>query len=101
MPRNVLPHVQAIILCDHIYRDDETGKCVLAGTFNRVFLEEFPGEYHPASIYLNLTDFSGHHVIQFRFMRLADQKVLDESPRFPIQHENRREPHECHGLSEN
>ena len=95
MPRHVLPHVQAVILCDHIYRDDETGKCVLAGTFNRVFLEDFPGEYHPAAIYLNLSDFAGRHVIQFRFVRLHDQKILDESPPFPIQHDDRREPHEC------
>ncbi len=95
MPRNVLPQVQAIVLCDHIYRDDETGKCVLAGTFNRVFLEEFPGNYHPASIYLNLSDFHGQHVVQFRFVRLADQKVIDESPQFPIAHDDRREPHEC------
>lgn len=95
MPRQVLPQVQAIVLCDHIYRDDETGKCVLAGTFNRVFLEEFPGEYQPASIYLNLSDFHGQHAIQFRFVRLSDQKIIDESPKFPIAHDDRREPHEC------
>ena len=95
MPNQVLPNVQAIILCDHIYRDDETGKCVLAGTFNRVFLEQVPGEYHPASIYLNLTDFHVQHSIQFRFIRLTDQAILDESPQFVFSHDDRREPHEC------
>lgn len=92
---NVLPHVQAIVLCDHIYRDDETGKCVIAGTFNRVFLQEFPGEYQPASIYLNLSDFHGRHKLCFRFVRLADQHVLDESPPFDLSHDDRREHHEC------
>ncbi|MGE3163273.1 MAG: hypothetical protein AB7O52_00020 [Planctomycetota bacterium] len=91
----MLPHVQAIVLCDHIYRDDETGKCVIAGTFNRVFLGEFPGEYHPASIYLNLSDFNGHHDLRFRFVRLSDQQVLEESPGFPLIHDDRREHHEC------
>lgn len=91
----MLPHVQAIVLCDHIYRDDETGKCVIAGTFNRVFLNEFPGEYQPASIYLNLSDFNGQHTLRFRFIRLNDQHVLEESPGFALVHEDRREHHEC------
>ena len=91
----ILPHVQAIVLCDHIYRDDTTGKCVIAGTFNRVYLHEFPGSYQPASIYLNLSDFSGRHVIAFRFMRLSDQLILIESPGFQLSHDDRKEHHEC------
>lgn len=95
MSKNVLPHVQAIVLCDHIYRDDETGKCVIAGTFNRVYLNSFPGEYQPASIYLNLSDFHGNHSIRFRFLRLSDHSLLEESPPFELVHEDRREHHEC------
>ena len=91
----LLPHVQAVILCDHIYRDEDSGKCVIAGTFNRVFLQEFPGSYQPASIYLNLSDFSGQHTVAFRFKRLADEEVLEESPAFELVHEDRREHHEC------
>ncbi|MFQ5654775.1 MAG: hypothetical protein ACE5GW_08595 [Planctomycetota bacterium] len=91
----VPPHIQAIVLCDHIYRDTESGKCVLAGTFNRVFLQEFPGEYQPASIYLNLSDFSGDHTLAFRFVRLSDQAILDQSPGFVLNHGDRREHHEC------
>jgi len=92
---SVSPHVQAIILCDHVYRDEESRKCVIAGTFNRVYLAEFPGEYHPASIYLNLSDFSGRHSLAFRFKRIADQAILDESPPFELIHKDRREHHEC------
>ncbi len=95
LSQRVLPHVQAIVLCDHIYRDDDTGKCVIAGTFNHVYLHSFPGEYQPASIYLNLSDFHGHHTIAFRFVRLSDQQVLDESPGFELHHNDRREHHEC------
>ena len=95
MPNQVVPHVQAIVLCDHIYRDDETGKYVLAGTFNRVYFRSFPGEYPRASIYINLSDFSGCHSISFRFVRLADAHILDESPEFELIHDDRREHHEC------
>ena len=95
MSGTLLPHVQAVILCDHIYRDEDSGKCVIAGTFNRVFLQDFPGSYQPASIYLNLSDFSGQHTVAFRFKRLADQEILEESPAFELVHEDRREHHEC------
>jgi hypothetical protein len=91
----IIPHVQAVILCDHIYRDEDSGKCVIAGTFNRVFLQSFPGSYQPASIYLNLSDFAGRHTIAFRFKQLSTDEVLDESPPFDLVHENRREHHEC------
>ena len=95
MPGSVLPHVQAIVLCDNIYRDDETGKYVLAGTFNRVYFQSFPGEYPRASLYINLSDFMGHHRISFRFMHLAEGAILDESPEFELHHDDRREHHEC------
>ena len=92
----LLPIVHAIILCDHIYKDDDSGKCVLAGTFNRVRLPEFPGEYPRfASLYLNLSDFSGFHTVSFRFKRLSDDFVIEESPEFHLEHEDRREHHEC------
>ncbi|MCI0651970.1 MAG: hypothetical protein L0Z55_08805 [Planctomycetes bacterium] len=95
MARQILPHVQAVILCDHIYRDDATGKCVLAGTFNRVYLDEFPEDYQPAAIYMNLSDFTGRHNVRFRFVRLVDHAVLTESPNFVIKHDDKIEPHEC------
>ena len=95
MARPLLPLVQAIILCDRVYKDDETRKCVLAGTFNQIPLAEFPCEYQPASLYLNLSDFSGQHTVSFRFKRLADDSILEESPEFPLEHSDRREHHEC------
>ena len=95
LDRPLLPIVQAIILCDRIYKDDESQKCVLAGTFNRVRMPEFPCEYPFASLYLNLSDFSGLHTISFRFKRLSDDYVIEESPEFPLEHDDRREHHEC------
>ncbi len=95
MGHTVVPHIQGIVLCDHIYRDDETGKCVIAGTFNRVYLGEFPDHYQPASIYLNMSDFHGTHKLSFRFIQLATNEELDSSPEFELHHEDRREHHEC------
>ncbi len=95
MTRPLLPLVQAIILCDRVYKDDETRKCVLAGTFNQIPLSEFPCEYQPAALYLNLSDFSGVHTVSFRFKRLSDDFTIEESPDFSLEHNDRREHHEC------
>ena len=36
------PIVQAILLADHVYQDRETGKYVIAGTFNQLRGQAFP-----------------------------------------------------------
>ena len=36
------PALQALLLADHVYRDEVTGKYVIAGTFHQVNVEEFP-----------------------------------------------------------
>lgn len=40
MPKPVL---QALILADHVYQDRETGKRIIAGTFNQIFFSK-PGQ---------------------------------------------------------
>ena len=95
LTKPLVPLVQAILLCDRVYKDDDSTKCVLAGTFNKVRLAEFPAEYAPATLYINLSDFSGLHKISFRFKRLVDDMILEESPEFEIYHDDRREHHEC------
>ncbi len=95
LTKPLVPLVQAILLCDRVYKDDDSTKCVLAGTFNKVRLAEFPAEYSPATLYINLSDFSGLHKVSFRFKRLVDDTILEESPEFEIYHDDRREHHEC------
>ncbi|MDA9264555.1 MAG: hypothetical protein GWP41_02525 [Planctomycetia bacterium] len=95
MTKPLVPLVQAILLCDRVYKDDDSTKCVLAGTFNKIRLPEFPAEYSPATLYINLSDFSGAHKVSFRFKRITDDSVLEESPEFEIYHDDRREHHEC------
>lgn len=66
------PQARTILLADQVYRDAETGKCIIAGTFNRIGAESFPATHPSAALYLNLTDFLGKADLK---IRLASDKT--------------------------
>ena len=54
------PVLQALVLADHVYVDAETGKKIIAGTFNELHAAEFPTQFaHVTFAYLCLTDLRG------------------------------------------
>jgi len=72
------PRPRAILLADHVYRDAETGKCVIAGTFNRIGANRFPAVHPMASLYLHLTDFVGKARLKLRIASDRSGEVLGE-----------------------
>ena len=74
------PHVNAILLADGVYRDEDSGKFVIAGTFNQVNAGAFPIVHTGSWLYLNLSDFKGDHELGFRLVRLSDGRELARSP---------------------
>jgi len=74
----VNPKARAIILADNVYRDAETGKCIIAGTFNRIGSTRFPAVHPAAALYLNLTDFVGKRRVQVRLSRDQTGETIGE-----------------------
>ena len=80
------PILNALVLADNVYRDEHSGKCVIAGTFNQISFAKFPGVHPSTSIYINLSDFSGTHSMAMRIVRLSDGRMLGQSePRDIVQ----------------
>jgi hypothetical protein len=75
-----LPHkpiLQALVLADHIYVDAETGKKIIAGTFNELCAAEFPTQFaHVTFAYLCLTDLRGEAELDLRYVDLSDGEIL-------------------------
>jgi len=91
------PVLQALLLADHVYQDKDTGKKVIAGTFNQLNLSKLkappkdaeqapmvprrlsPGEVsrmgNPTA-FISLTDVRGPTDLQLRYVDLADNGVL-------------------------
>lgn len=90
----VKPVLQALILADRIYQDKDTGKKIIAGTFNQILLTRNPpppgpnqtprppqaafAQTHPGSpyAYISLTEVRGKTPLSLRLVDLADSRVL-------------------------
>ncbi|MHC4939046.1 MAG: DUF6941 family protein [Planctomycetota bacterium] len=84
-----LPVVRAILLADEVYQDLQTGKFVIAGTFDQIVVPEFPGEHPSSALYVNLGDFHGSHELSVRLIRLDDGFEVGRSPVLQIEQDDR------------
>jgi hypothetical protein len=91
------PVLQAILLADRVY-EEKTGKKIIAGTFNRVFLSRTANlpAAHPTnstktiiqggtdigcpSVYVSLTDLVPEVDVTLRFVNVSKNQVLLECP---------------------
>lgn len=89
------PVLQAILLADRVY-EDKTGKKIIAGTFNRIFLSQTVSRPHPTemgkqlisggtdigspSIYVSLTDLVADVDITLRLVNVSKNIVMLECP---------------------
>lgn len=63
------PIVLAMILCDHYYRDVQTGKSILSGTFSTINTASFPAKHGNCAVYLAITDVSSNGKLQLVFRK--------------------------------
>ncbi|MFO0981904.1 MAG: hypothetical protein U1E76_09215 [Planctomycetota bacterium] len=83
--KRLTPIVQALLIADHIYRDAQTGKHVLAGTFNTIQCESFPAIWQqPVFIYLSITGVHGQVDLVHRLVDLQNHAVILETEPMPV-----------------
>ncbi len=71
------PRLQALILADHVYADAQTGKKVIAGTFNRLWARSFPTQFSRNTFaYISLTDIRGRVSLELRYVDNQDLSIL-------------------------
>ena len=88
-PAELRPIVQALILADHVYRDQATHKFVIAGTFRQILVPSFPVQYTwPVAAYVSLTNLRGKIALHLRFVDLRDLKVLVQTPALSVDSED-------------
>jgi hypothetical protein len=80
-----VPSVQALILCDHLYIDKQTGKFIIAGTFTQITSSRFPAVHPGCFLYFRLLGWAGVSHYRFRFLDLADNSMLGESGPIPAE----------------
>jgi len=79
------PIVTAIVVCDNVYRDTATQKCVLSGTFTTINGVAFPARHGHAAIYVALTDISECGIVQVVFRTDPEHNVVAALPGWKIE----------------
>lgn len=84
------PIVLAMIIADHYYRDSQSGKSIISGTFNSINSSSFPSKHANCAVYISLTDLATDGDLQLLF-RKEDGGFEMKLPTWSIQcPENRR-----------
>jgi len=73
----VKPIVLAMVLADHYYRDANTGKSIITGTFNSINCSDFPTKHGNVAIYISLTDIATSGNVQLAFRKTGDDFSMD------------------------
>ena len=79
------PILTATVVCDNIYRDSLTQKCVISGTFAIIHGTKFPAMHGHAAIYVALTDISEKGTVQIVFRTEPDHVVVAALPAWRIE----------------
>lgn len=74
------PTLQALIPADHIYRDEGSGKYVIAGTFHQVNVERFPSTFErTVGLFVSLRGMAGATGMHVEFVDAESGDVLIRS----------------------
>lgn len=68
----------SIIVCDDIYRDEQTKKLVIVGTFNNIFAKSFPCRHRQFRVLFTLTNGSGPYNLSLSIENARTGNVLME-----------------------
>lgn len=75
--RGAGPRLLALLLADHVYRDQETGKHVVAGTFNQLEAPTLPVRFTgPVTLFASVADVLEPTTFELRFLELATGEDL-------------------------
>lgn len=86
-----IPVLTAMLLCDMVITDPDTGKKTLVGIFDRLTSLKFPTK-RTMAVYAKLTDAQGRYVFRLQFVGIERDQVLGEVQSEVIEIADRLEP---------
>ncbi len=73
-----VPKANAMLICDYVITEHETGKKSLIGVFETISTKQFPVVHHALSVYVKLTDANGTYLFQLDLADLKSNTVLNK-----------------------
>lgn len=73
------PKINALLICERVIREMETGQVSLIGIFEQVSAPELPITMPSLYVYAKMTDAQGTYVFKLELVRRDDAMVLGEA----------------------
>lgn len=73
------PHLNAIIICDQVYRESATGKFFILGIFDQIGARQFPCIHPVMCLYVNFSDAQGPYKLRVEMVYLDEEQVVAEA----------------------
>lgn len=64
------PIVLSMIICDHYYRDSNSGKSIISGTFNSINSVNYPSKHGNCAVYISMSDVAIDGELQLEFKKV-------------------------------
>jgi hypothetical protein len=78
--REMPPHpvLNAMLICDQTFQDEQSGKITLVGVFETVRAYQFPARHGRLCVYAKLADVQGEYRLRLQLVQLEELKVVGQ-----------------------
>jgi hypothetical protein len=78
--REMPPHpvLNAMLICDQTFQDEQSGKMTLVGVFETVRAYQFPARHGRLCVYAKLADVQGEYRLRLELVQLEELKVVGQ-----------------------
>ncbi|MFB3818719.1 MAG: hypothetical protein ACE147_13740 [Candidatus Methylomirabilales bacterium] len=78
--REMPPHpvLNAMLICDQTFQDEQSGKMTLVGVFETVRAYQFPARHGRLCVYAKLADVQGEYRLRLELVQLEELKIVGQ-----------------------
>lgn len=73
---DIIPKINAMLLCDSIITEVGTNKKSLIGIFESIYAQAFPCKHYKLSIYIKFTSAQGKYNFRLELIDLSSNKII-------------------------
>ncbi|MFQ5829696.1 MAG: hypothetical protein ACE5JD_11160 [Candidatus Methylomirabilia bacterium] len=93
-PPGPTPTLHAMLVCDTIITDGETGKASLIGIFDQLTASKLPGHHPGFAVYVRLGDAQGTYIFRLELVHLDTDRFVGRTITRPVQVTERTKSHD-------
>lgn len=97
------PDLNAMLICDTVITDRDTGKNSVIGIFDRIVAGSFPVRHPSLTVYARIIDAQGEYKFKLELVNLTNNQTIGGGTTPPIEVTDRMVPHDLvfklHGLT--